>query len=40
MESLCHGIMWGYWCVGSGLIVDGQPEGVSIAVEFVDLGSM
>ena len=32
--------MWGDWGVGSGIIVDGPPEGVAIALELVDLGYM
>ena len=31
---------WVDWGVVSGVIVDECHEGVSIAVEFVDLGSM
>ena len=33
-------MMWGDWGVGSGLIVDGRPEGVTIAVELVDIVSI
>ena len=40
MESSFDGIMWGDWGFGSGLIVDGRPEGMAIDVELVDLGSM
>ena len=31
-------MVWGDWGVGSGLIVDGLPEGVYMAVELVDQG--
>ena len=34
------GVMWVDWGLGSGLIVDGRPEGVSIVLELVALGSM
>ena len=34
------GMMWIDWGFGSGLIVDGRPEGVVIFLELVDLGSM
>ena len=40
MESSSDGMVWGYWFVGSGIIVDWCPEGVSIAMKLVDLGSM
>ena len=40
MESSSDGIMWGDWGFGSGVIVDGRPEGVAISVELVDIGSM
>ena len=40
MDSSYDGMMWGDWGVGSGVIVDGRPEGVVIVVELVDLGSM
>ena len=40
MESSSDGMMWGYWGVGSGVIVDGRPEGVDMSVELVDIGSM
>ena len=40
MESSYDGMMWGDWGVGSGLIMDGRPEGVVIALELVDLGSV
>ena len=37
MESSSDGMMWGDCGVGSGVILDGRPEGVAIAVELVDL---
>ena len=40
MDSSSDGIMLVDWGVGSGLIVDGRPEGVTISVELVDIGSM
>ena len=40
MDYSSDGTMWGHWDVGSGVIVDGRPEGVSMAMELVDLGSM
>ena len=40
MESSSDGMMWGDWVVGSGVIVDGRPEGVSTVVELIDIGSM
>ena len=40
MDSSSDGMMWGNWGVGSGVIVDGRPEGVAIPLELVDLGSM
>ena len=40
MESSSGGMMWVDWGVGSGVIVDGRPEGVAISVGLVDLGSM
>ena len=40
MESSSDGMMWGDWGFGSGVIVDGRPEGVAIAVELVDICSM
>ena len=40
MDSSSDGIIWSDWGFGSGVIVDGQTEGVDIAVELVDLGSM
>ena len=38
MDSIYYGMIWGDWGVGSGVIVDGRPEGVSMAVELGDLG--
>ena len=40
MEFSSYGMIWGDWGFGSGLIMDGRPEGVAIAVKLVDLGSM
>ena len=40
MESSPDGMMWGDWGVDSGVIMDERPEGVAIAMELVDLGSM
>ena len=40
MDSSYDGMMWVNWCVGSGLIIDGRPEVVSIVLELGDLGSM
>ena len=40
MDPSPDGMMWGDWVFGSGVIVDGQPEGVAISVELVDPGSM
>ena len=40
MYSSSDGMMWGDWGVGSGVIVDGRPEDVAMAVELLDLGSM
>ena len=40
MDSSSDGIMWGDWVFGSGVIVDGRPEGVSMDMELVDIGSM
>ena len=40
MESSSDLIMWGYWGFGSGVIVDGRPEGVAMVVDLVYLGSM
>ena len=40
MDSSSDGMMWGGWGFGSELIVDGQPEGMFVSVEIVDLGSI
>ena len=40
MESSSDEMMWGDWGFGSGVIVDGWPEGVAMAVELVDIGSI
>ena len=40
MYSSSYGMVWGDWGGVSGLILDGHPEGVAIAVEVVDLCSM
>ena len=40
MESSSDGMMWGDWYFGSGVIVDGWPEGVAIVLELGSLGSM
>ena len=40
MYSSSNGMIRGDWDFGSGVIVDGRPEGVAISVEFVDLGYM
>ena len=40
MEYSYGGMMWGDWGVGSGVIMDGRPETVAIAVEPVDIGFM
>ena len=40
MESSSDGMVWGDWGFGSGVIVDGRPEGMAIAVDPVDLGSI
>ena len=40
MDSSSDGMMWGDWGVGAGIIVDGRPEVVAVAVDLVDLGSM
>ena len=40
MDYSSDGIMLDDWGVGSGVIVDGWPEGVAIYFELVDLGSM
>ena len=38
MDSSSDGMMWGDWCFGSGVIVDGRPEGVAIVLELGALG--
>ena len=40
MDYSSDGMMWGDLGVGSGVIMNGRPEGVVIAVALVDLGSM
>ena len=40
MESSSDAMMWGNWGSGSGLIMDGRPEGVAVYLELVDIGSM
>ena len=40
MDSSSDGMMCNDWCVGSGIIVDGLTEGVSIVLELGTLGSM
>ena len=40
MESSSGVMMWFDCGFGSGLIVNGRPEGMAISVELVDLGSM
>ena len=32
MDPSSDGMMWGDWVVGSGVIVDGWPEGMAIAL--------
>ena len=32
MDSSSDGMVWGDWCVGSGVIVDILSEGVSIVL--------
>ena len=32
MDSSSYGVLWGDWGVGSGVIVDGSPEDVAIAL--------
>ena len=39
-ESLSDGIKCGDWGFLAGVIVDGRPEGLSIFVDHVDLGSI
>ena len=40
IDSSYDGMMWGDWGFGSGLIVYGRSEVVSIVLELVALGSM
>ena len=40
IDSSSDGMMWGDWGFGSGVIVYGRPEGVSIVLELVALDSM
>ena len=40
MKPSSYGMMWGYWGVGSVVIVDGRPEGVAVSVDLVYIGSM
>ena len=40
IDSSSDGMIYGDWGVGSVLIVDGRPEGVTIVLELVDSGSM
>ena len=40
MDSSSDGMVWGYWGVGSEVIVDARSEVVSMAVDLVDIGSM
>ena len=40
MDSSSDGMMWDDWGFGSRVIVDGRSEGVAMAVELVDIGSM
>ena len=40
MDSSYDGVMWGDWCVGSVVIVDGLPKGVAIVLELGYLGSI
>ena len=40
MESSSNVMIFSDYGFGSEVIVDGQPEGVAIAVELVDIGSM
>ena len=40
IDSSSDGMMWGDWVFGSGVIVDGRPEGVAVVLELVALGSM
>ena len=40
MDSSSDGMLWGDWCVVSGVIVDGWPGGVAIVLELGALGYM
>ena len=40
IDSWSDGMMWGDWGFGSGVIVDGRSEGVSVVLELLALGSM
>ena len=40
MDSSSYGMMWGDWGVGSRVIVYWWPEGVSMAVDLVYIGSV
>ena len=40
IDSSSDGMIWGDWGVGSGVIMDGRPEGVSRVLGLVDLGSI
>ena len=40
IDSSSDGMMWGDWGFGSGVIVDGRPEGIAIVLELVDLSSV
>ena len=40
IDSSSDGMMWDDWGFGSGIIVDGRPEGVAIVLDLVSLGYM
>ena len=40
MDSSSDGMMWGDWGVGSELILDRWTEGMFVAVDIVDIGSI
>ena len=40
MESSSDGLMLGDWGVVPGVIMDGRPGGVSMALELADVGYM
>ena len=40
MDSSSDVMIWGDWCFGSVVIVDGRPEGVVVVLELVALCSM